>query len=68
MRTRIIMFLIRTKFGLKKHENFRFANQKSNAVYYIADSGVMKHWHGCTTLSSVSLNWLLDKECVIEKV
>ena len=68
MRRRIIMFLIRTKFGIKKEENFRFINQKSNAMYYFTESNVMKHWHGSTMLSSVSLNWLLDNECVIEKV
>lgn len=68
MRRRIIMFLIRTKFGLKKYENFRFINQKSNAMYYFTESNVMKHWHGSTMLSSVSLNWLLDNECMIEKV
>ena len=65
---RFIIFLIRKNLGLKKYENFKFANQKSDAVYYFTESNVMKRWHGYTTLSSVSLNWLLDDECVIEKV
>lgn len=65
---RFIIFLVRKKLGLKKYEKFRFDNQKSDAVYYFTESNVMKYWHNQTTLSSVSINWLLDDDCVIEKV
>lgn len=65
---RIVIFLLRKKLGLKKYENFKFANQKSNAVYYFTESCVMKRWRGQTMLSGVSINWLLDKDCEIERV
>jgi hypothetical protein len=65
---RFIIFLIRKRLGLKKYEDFRFVNQKSDAVYYFTEIGVMKRWRGQTLLSSVSVNWLLDKDCEIERV
>lgn len=65
---RFIIFLIRKKFHLKKYEKFKFVNQKSNAVYYFSDDAVMKEWRNQTMLSGVSINWLLDKDCVIERV
>lgn len=65
---RFVIFLIRKHLGLKKYENFRFVNQKSDAVYYFTESSLMKRWHGQTLLSGVSINWLLDNECEIEKV
>lgn len=64
---RFVIFLIRKRLGLKKFEKFRFVGQKSNAVYYFTESNVMKLWHGQTVLSGVSVNWLLDDECEIEK-
>ena len=64
---RLVIFLIRKKLGLKKYENFRFVGQKSDAVYYFTECAVMKRWRDQTTLSSVSLNWLLDKDCEITK-
>lgn len=65
---RLILFLVRKKLGLKKYEMFQFINQKSNAMYYFTENGLMKLWHGQTTLSGVSINWLLDDECTIAKV
>ena len=65
---RIVMFLIRKKLGLKKFEKFRFVNQKSDAVYYFTESNVMKLWNNQTVLSGVSVNWLLDDDCEIERV
>jgi hypothetical protein len=65
---RFVIFLIRKKFGLKKYEDFKFVNQKSDAVYYFTESSVMKRWRGQTVLSGVSINWLLDDKCEIEKV
>lgn len=67
---RLIVFLIRRRLGLKKGEWFRFANQNSPAdVYYFTDHGVVKLVHGRNARPSrVSLNWLLDDECVVRKV
>lgn len=65
---RFIIFLIRKKLGLKKFEHFKFIGQKSDAVYWFTESNIMKRWHNQTTLSGVSVNWLLDKECEIEVV
>ena len=65
---RLIIFLIRTRLHLGKYERFQFANQKSNAVYYFTECNVMKHMNGFTEPSSVSLNWLLDPECVVVSV
>ena len=65
---RFVIFLIRKKLRLKKYENFKFVGQKSDAVYYFTESNVMKRWRGQTMLSGVSINWLLDNDCVIERV
>lgn len=71
--TRLILFLIRLKLGLKKGEAFRFTNQKNkNDEYYFSNIGVWKI-HTINdlihiSLSNVSLNWLLDPNCEIEKV
>jgi hypothetical protein len=65
---RFVIFLIRKKLGLKKYENFKFVNQKSDAVYYFTESNLMKRWRSQTMLSGVSINWLLDDECEIEKI
>ena len=65
---RFVIFLIRKRLGLRKYEKFKFVGQKSSAVYYFSESNLMKFWHNQTVLSGVSLNWLLDRECVIERV
>ena len=72
---RLILFLVRKYMGLSKYELFRFSNQKSpSAVYYFGDNGLTKTWiteFGYINMnrvkSSVSLNWLLDDDCKIEK-
>lgn len=63
--TRLIIFLVRKRLGLKRYEYFRFTNQKSNARYYFTETNVMKDWCGVIEPSSVSLNWLLDKKCKV---
>lgn len=68
MRRRLIIFLVRTRLGLKKRENFRFINQKSNAVYYFTSTDIKKADFSGTRQSSVALNWLLNDECAIEKI
>jgi hypothetical protein len=66
---RLVIYLIRKHLGLKKFENFKFVGQKSDAVYYFTESNVMKRMStGKTMLSGVSVNWLLDNECEIERV
>lgn len=70
---RLIIFLIRKRLGLKKYETFRFSNQWSNYnVYYFTDDCVMKVVRdrdlNITRPSSVSLNWLLNDDCEIERV
>ena len=68
MRRRMIIFLVRRRLGLKKREKFRFTNQNSNAFYYFTSTDIMKaDWSG-TRPSSVSLHWLLDDKCAIEKI
>ena len=65
---RFIIFLIRKRLGLKKNELFRFSNQLEQSVYYFTDTALMKIKHGYIDNSGVSLNWLLDDECEIEKM
>lgn len=68
MPNRLILFLVRRKLGVRDYEEFRFKNQKSNAIYWIAKDGVWKLWSGGLTKSHVSLNWLLADECEITKL
>lgn len=65
---RIILFLIRKKFGVNKYQQFRFVEQKTNAVYYFTEANLLKHWRGQTMISGVSFNWLMDPNCKIEKL
>lgn len=70
---KIIIFLLRKHFGLKKYEYFRFTNQKSKDIYYFSPICLMKMEHGKYntgkfTQSSVSLNWILSPECEIQKL
>lgn len=65
---RFIIFLIRRRLGLKKYEHFRFTNQKTTAEYYFTECNIMKVYDGWTQLSHVSINWILDDNCKIEKV
>jgi hypothetical protein len=63
MITRLIVFLIRMRLGLKLGECFQFKNQKSNAVYFFTRTGITKCWRGLYVPSGISLTWLLDSEC-----
>ena len=66
MRKRLIVFLIRSKYGLKKWERFRFANQLSNAKYFFGNGVLWKEFEsGMIKQSGVSLNYLLSDECEI---
>ena len=71
MITRIVIFLIRIKLGLKKNQKFQFANQKSAMdVYYFTDTNIMKvEFKGRNKNirpSGVSLTWLLSDSCEIK--
>ena len=65
---RFIIFLIRKKLGLNKYQKFKFVGQKTDAVYYFTESNLLKRWRNQTMTSGVSLNWLLDRECKVEKL
>ena len=64
---RLIIFLIRLKFGLRKNEPFKFSNQKTRNIYWFTDRCLMK-WDYATltyTESNVKFNWLMDDRCTI---
>lgn len=66
---RLIVFLIRRRLRLKKYQRFRFANQKTDNVYYFTSDKLIKIPEGRISRiekSLVSLNWLLDDDCEIE--
>ena len=45
--TRLIIFLIRKKLGLKKYEHFRFTNQKDKQnYYYFTETSIIKDVRG----------------------
>jgi hypothetical protein len=68
--TRLILFLVRVKLGVRRDEKFKFANQKAECYYEITHDGIWKIWNCeggvCKRESRVSLNWLLDQECKVE--
>lgn len=68
MMKRLIIFLIRKRLGLKKYQEFKFTNQKSDVTYYFKSNVLMKHYvkELKAMPSDVSLNWLLDDDCKIE--
>ena len=71
MYAKLIIFLLRKKFGLKKYQGFRFTNQKSKEnAYYFTGRELLKEdvENGVIRQSNVRLNWLLDDECQIEKL
>lgn len=68
MLTRLIIFLIRLKLGVRTYEPFTFTNQKTSSVYWFSPTEIMKSEKGITRQSSVRLNWLLNKECKIKIV
>lgn len=67
---RLILFLIRKKLHLKKFQRFRFDNQKSTYdSYFFTSSNILKIDKEKGIIdSNVSLNWLLNNDCVIHKV
>ena len=70
---RLIVFLIRYRLKLKKGQRFRFANQKTENVYYFTADKLIKTPEDKRIVSRaekslVSLNWLLSDECEVEIV
>lgn len=66
---KLVLYLVRKRLGLKQFEFFRFKGQKSKTVYYFTDQRIVKVYRGgLTAPSGVSLNWLIDDECKIERV
>ena len=68
---RLIVCLIRRRLKLKKYQRFRFANQKTDNVYYFSEYMLIKIPEDKRTVSRaekslVSLNWLLSDECEVE--
>ena len=71
---RLIIFLIRSHLGLKELECFQFVNQYNKDDYYFF--GKDRIWkvkwatstNPVTVTSSVSLNWLMDDKCEINKL
>lgn len=68
MTKKIVIFLIRKKLKVKTGEQFKFENQKSNAVYWFTKHSILKKFNGSVELSGVSLNWLLSRQCKVVKV
>lgn len=68
MINRIIIFLLRMKFHLKKGEWFTFYNQREPGIYCFTDTKLIKLINNKRVLSKVSINWLTDENCKISKV
>lgn len=69
--TKLIIFLIRRKLGVKKYEAFQFSNQRSEVDWYYFDTHGL--WKVCEPdgniiSSHVSLNWLMNDNCAIHKL
>lgn len=67
--TRLIIFLLRRKLGVKICQDFYFTNQKAkDDRYYFTKGSLMKYSAAQNRVysSSVSLNHLLSDDCTIE--
>ena len=69
--TKLIIFFMRRRFGLKKNQHFRFTNQHStHDTYYFTSDRLMKSagpYH-IIMESNVKFNWLMSNDCKIEKI
>lgn len=70
---KLIIFLIRRRLRLEKYEEFQFSNQKTKNVYFFTETSLLKvqpltNGHILMCESGVSLNWLLNKECRVNKL
>ena len=70
MYNKLIVFFLRKKFGLKRFQRFRFANQKSKLnFYYFTSTELLKMDVDNFELrpSNVRLSYLLSDKCQIVK-
>lgn len=67
---KLIIFLICKKLGIKRYQEFQFDNQKSEFEYYWFnnDSLMKMRVDGVAEESHVSLNWLLNDNCIVNVV
>lgn len=65
---RVIIFLVRKRLGLKRNQLFKFTNQKTRNTYYFTKTRLIKIEGSIHIPANVSLNWLLNDECEIEKL
>lgn len=68
MLRKIIVFLVRRKYGLKKYQYFTFDNQKTANKYYFTSTSIMKLEDGERRPSNVSFNWMTCDKCKITKL
>lgn len=64
---KLIVFLVRLKLHLKRGYGFQFTNQKTEALYWFTDDRLIKMENGHCEESGVSLNWLLNGKCKVER-
>lgn len=64
---KLIIYLICKRLGIKRHQTFRFSNQKSESEYYwFTDTRLRKMREDSHEEDAhVSLNWLLHDECEV---
>ena len=67
--SRLIVFLVRCKLGVRRGQQFRFDNQKHKRdTYFFTATRLMKIEGTIVKESNVRLNWLLNDNCKIEKI
>lgn len=62
---RLIIFLIRRRLKLRVGDFFIFDNQKTHSIYWFKKDRLMKMEGGVIRRATVSINWLLSDDCVI---
>ena len=65
---RLIIFLVRKRLGLKRNQLFKFSNQKTKNTYYFTKTRLVKIEGSIHIPANVSLNWIINDECEIEKM
>ena len=62
---KLIIFLVRRRLKLRVGDFFIFSNQKTHSIYWFEKDRLMKMENGVIQHSTVSLNWLLNDDCII---
>lgn len=70
MINRLIIKLLRRKHKLNKNQLFQFSNQKDKTekYYFTSDRIIKITSNNHKTLANVSLSWLLNDKCKIDKL